>query len=70
MVRRLSSLHTGQYRSPGTIKEITVQDIPELKYKLVLFVGSEEIDLQRKGNQTWAPVQRPYVLGLLIMYNH
>jgi len=42
-----------------------VQDIPDLKYKLVLFVGSEAIELETKDNRTWAPVQRPYVLLIL-----
>ena len=65
-----ASLHLDPYHSPETIKEITVQDIPDLKYKLVLFVGSEAIDLHRKGNRTWAPVQHPYVLSLLTTYNY
>jgi len=47
-----------------------VQDVPDLKYKLVLFVGSEAIELERRDNQTWAPVQRPYVLGLFTTYTH
>ena len=51
-------------------KEITVQDIPDLKYRLVLFVGREAIDLHRKANWTWAPVQHPFVLSLLTAYNH
>ena len=51
-------------------KEIIVQDVPDLKYKLVLFVGSEAIELQKKDDRTWAPVQRPYVLCLLATYTH
>jgi len=47
-----------------------VQDIPDLKYKLVLFVGSEAIELETKDNRTWAPVQRPYVLRLLTTCTH
>jgi len=47
-----------------------VQDVPDLKYKLVLIVGGDTIELERKDNQTWAPVQRPYVLGLLTTYTH
>ena len=47
-----------------------MQDVPDLKYKLVLFVGSETIELERKDNQTWAPVQRLYVLGLFTKYTH
>ena len=47
-----------------------MQGVPDLKYKLVLFVGSDAIDLERKDNWTWAPVQRPYVLGLFTTYTH
>jgi len=47
-----------------------VQDIPDLKYKLVLLVGSEAIELETKDNRTWAPVQRPYVLRLLTTCTH
>ena len=47
-----------------------MQDIPDLKYKLVLFIGSEAIELERKDNRTWVPVQRPYVLCFLITYTH
>jgi len=47
-----------------------VQGIPDLKYKLVLLVGSEAIELETKDNRTWAPVQRPYVLRLLITCTH
>jgi len=36
----------------------------------VLIVGSETIELERKDIQTWAPVQRPYVLSLLTTYTH
>ena len=45
-----------------------MQDIPDLKYKPVLFVESEAIELERKDSRTWAPVQRPYVLRLLTKY--
>jgi len=49
-----------------------VQDIPDLKYTLVLFVGSEAIELETKDNRTcsWAPVQRPYVLLILTTCTH
>jgi hypothetical protein len=47
-----------------------VQDIPDLKYRLVLYVGSEAMELERKDNHTWAPVQRPYVLRLLTTCTH
>ena len=67
MVRRFTSF--GPVSLTRDNKEITLKDIPDLKYKLVLFVGSEAIDLQRKGNRTWAPVQHPYVLSLLTTHN-
>jgi hypothetical protein len=60
----------GPYRSSRIPKEIIMQDVPGLKYKLALFVGSEVIELQRKDNRTWAPVKRPYVLCLLTTYTH
>ena len=47
-----------------------MQDIPDLKYKLVLLVGSEAIELERKDNRTWTPVQRPYVPFLLTTCAH
>ena len=47
-----------------------MQDIPDLKYKLVLFVGGEQIELERKDNRTWAPVQHPYVLRRPTSYSH
>jgi hypothetical protein len=47
-----------------------VQDIPDLKYKLVLFIENEPMELEMKDNRTWAPVQRPYVLRLLTMHTH
>ena len=47
-----------------------MQNVPDLKYKLVLLVGSEPIELEQKDNRTWAPVQRPYVLRLLTTSTH
>ena len=47
-----------------------MQGIQDLKYKVMLFVGSQPIELETKDNLTWAPVQRPYVLRLLAMYTH
>ena len=47
-----------------------MQDIPDLKYKLALFVGKKAIELDRKDDRTWTPVQRPYVLCLLITCAH
>ena len=41
-----------------------------MKYKLLLFVGSEAIELERKDSRTWTPVQRPYVLCLLTTCTH
>ena len=59
----------GPYHSLQITKEIVVKDIPDLKFKLVLLVGSEgAIELEMKDNRTWAPLQRPYVLYLLITY--
>ena len=60
----------GPYRSCWITIEIIVKDIPDLKYKLVLFVGSEAIELERKDHRTWAPVQRPYVLHPFTKYTH
>ena len=51
-------------------QDIIMQDIPDLKYKLVLFVGSEAIELETKDNRTWAPVQRPYVPRLPTTCTH
>ena len=47
-----------------------MRDIPDLKYRLLLFVGSRPIELERKDDRTWAPVQRPYVLPLLTTHIH
>ena len=48
--------------------EITLQGVPNSKYRLELSVGDQEIELQRNGNRTWTPVQRPYVRYLLTIY--
>jgi hypothetical protein len=66
-VRRSTSIyaHGADFRKHI---EITLQDVPKLKYKLELFLGNEEIDLQRKANRTWTPVQRPYVICCFIYY--
>ena len=48
-----------------------MRDIPDLKYKVELFVGSKAIELQwNKDNQTWAPVHRPYVPHPFIKITH
>ena len=41
--------------------EITLQDVPKLKYTLRLLVDNEERELQRMDNRTWEPAQRLYV---------
>lgn len=69
MVWRFASIqvHTAHLRQQ---QEIIVHDIPDLKYKLVLYVGSKPIELQRKDSLTWIPVRRPYVLCLPTTYTH
>ena len=37
--------------------EITLQDVPKLKYTLRLLVDNEEKELQKVDNQTWEPAQ-------------
>jgi len=61
-----NSGHTADF---GQHTEITVQDIPKHRLTLRLFMGSEESELQRKDNQTWALVQRAYVICSLITCN-
>jgi len=41
--------------------EITLQDVPKLRYTLRLLVDNEERELQRIDNRTWEPAQRLYV---------
>ena len=41
--------------------EITLQDIPRVKYTLRLFVGNEERELQTDDNRSWTPAERQYV---------
>ena len=40
--------------------EITLQDVPKLKYTLRLLVDSEEKELRKVDNQTWEPAQHLY----------
>ena len=40
--------------------EITLQDVPTLKYTLRLLVDNEEKELQRMDNRTWEPAQPLY----------
>jgi len=67
-VRRFTSTQAIPLISGNT--EITLLDIPKHKLMLRLFVENEARVLQRKDNQTWALVQRPYVTCLLIACNH
>jgi len=50
--------------------EITLQGVPNSKYELELFVGNQEIELQKEGNRTWTPAQRSYVPCFLTTYTH
>lgn len=44
--------------------DITLQDVPDLEYALRLFVGNEEIELQKTTNfWSWIPAKRQYVLS-------
>jgi len=52
----------------GQQTEITLQDVPNAKYQLDLFVGINEIELERKDSRTWTPAQRLYVLYFLTAY--
>jgi len=67
MVQRLT--HTDVHiANPGDHTEITLQEIPNLKYKLRLLIESEERELQRHDKQTWRPAQRMYVLCSSVMH--
>jgi len=50
--------------------EITLQGVPNSEYHLVLFVGNQEIELQRDGTRTWTPVQLSYVPCFLAKCDH
>jgi len=58
-------VHTAHYTQHT---EITLQDIPRLKYTLRLLIGNDEKELQREDNWSWTPAQRSYVLYFLITY--
>ena len=62
-------LNSGYTADFGKHTEITLPDIPKYTLTLRLFVGNEESEVQRKPNQTWAPVQRLYVTCLFITCN-
>jgi len=61
----LIEVHTTHYTQHT---EITLQDIPKLKYTLKLFIGNDKRKLQREDNWTWTPAQRPYVPYFLTTY--
>jgi len=66
-VRRFASIEVyAAYYTQHT--EITLQDIPRLKYTLRLFIGNDERDLRREDNWTWTPAQRSYVPYFLTTY--
>ena len=52
----------------GLHVEITLQDVPNLKYTLRLLMQNEEREIQRKTRQTWVPAQRLYVSSFLTEY--
>ena len=66
-MRRLTWVegHTADF---GHRTGITLRDVPRFKYRLRLFVGSEERDLERRDNRTWRPAQRLYVLRFFPMW--
>jgi len=41
--------------------EITLQEVPNWRHKLELFIGNRQIELQTKDNLIWTLAQRPYV---------
>ena len=68
-MRRFTSIyvyttHFGQHT------DITLRDVPNREYTLGLFVENVEVELQRKDNQTWTPVQRQYVPYFADAYTH
>jgi len=70
-VLRPCALHfnPGHTTDFGQHTEITLQDIPKHRLTLRLFVENRESELERKDDQTWVLVQRPYVTCLLIACN-
>ena len=52
----------GSYHLFQQYTELTLRDGLNPMYKLELFVGNEEIELQKRDSRTWAPARRPYVL--------
>ena len=54
----------------GEHTEITIENIQPRDYTLRLFIENEELGLQMEDNQTWTPVQRPYVPFFSTTYNN
>jgi len=52
----------GHIADPLRHPEITLHDVTNSRYQLGLFVENQKIELVKKANWTWAPVQRLYVL--------
>ena len=48
--------------------EITLQDVTNARYQLELFVGNQKVELEKKSDRTWTPVQRSYVPYFLTVY--
>ena len=64
-MRRFTSIliHTADLTNHS---EITLQDVPKLKYAPRLLVDNEEKELRRMDNWTWEPAQRLYAHVSLI----
>ena len=58
-MRRFTSvlIHTADHSHHS---EITLQDVPKLKYTVRLLVDNEEKELRTTDNRTWEPTQRLY----------
>ena len=65
-----ASSDLGHTTDPVRHTEITLQDGTNSTYHLELFVGYQEIELQKNDNRNWTPVQRSYVPCFLIIYPH
>jgi len=69
MVRRFTSISVLS-TDFGHHTEITLQNTLYREYTLKLFIENEEIKIQTNDNQTWTPVQRPYMPSFPIKYTH
>ena len=63
-MRRFTSILI--YTADLSHSEITLRDVPKLKYTLRLLVDNEEKELRKMDNQTWEPAQRLYAHAYLI----